>query len=69
MRTKWSHVQITFIKTDIKLVSFPHIDAMVIAAHIDKWDVMRVLVDNESQVEIMFLSTFKQMGFDKKTVE
>jgi hypothetical protein len=32
-------------------------------------DVMRVLVDNESQVEIMFLSTFEQMGFDKKTVE
>jgi translation elongation factor P/translation initiation factor 5A len=66
MRTKWSHVQITFIKTDIMLVSFPHTDAMVIAAHIDKWDVMRVLVDNESQVEIMFLSTFEQMGFDKK---
>jgi hypothetical protein len=39
---------------------------MVIIAHIDKWDVMRVLVDNGSQVEILFLSTFEQMGFDSK---
>jgi hypothetical protein len=41
-------------------------DAMVITAHIDKWNVTRVLVDNGSQSEIMFLSTFEQMGFSKK---
>jgi hypothetical protein len=39
VRTKWSHIQITFTKADIKLVSFPHMDAMVITAHIDKWNV------------------------------
>jgi hypothetical protein len=66
VRTKWSHIQITFTKADIKLVSFPHMDAMVITAHIDKWNVTRVLVDNGSQSEIMFLSTFEQMGFSKK---
>jgi hypothetical protein len=66
VRTKWSHVQITFTETDIKLVLFPHIDVMVITTHIDKWNVTRVLVDNGSQVEILFLSTFKQMGLDKK---
>jgi hypothetical protein len=48
LRTKWSHVLITFNEDDIKLVSFPHIDAMVITIHIDKWDVMRVLVDHGS---------------------
>jgi hypothetical protein len=69
MRTKWSHMQITFTKANIKLTSFPHIDAMVIIAHIDKWDVTRVLVDNGSQAEILFLYTFEQMGFSKKQLK
>jgi hypothetical protein len=59
-------VQISFTEADIKLASFPHIDAMVIPAHIDKWNVMRVLVDNGSQAKILFFSTFQQMGFSKK---
>jgi hypothetical protein len=42
---------------------------MVITAHIDKWEVMRVLVDNGSQEEILFLSTFQQMGFDRKQLK
>jgi hypothetical protein len=29
-------------------------------------NVTRVLVDNGSQTEILFLSTFEQMGFNKK---
>jgi hypothetical protein len=41
-------------------------DAMVITANIDKWNVMRVLVDNGSQAEILFLSTFEQICFSKK---
>jgi hypothetical protein len=65
MQTKWSHVQITFMEADIKLASFPHTDAMMITTHIDKWNVTRVLVDNRTQVEILFLSTFEQMGFSK----
>jgi hypothetical protein len=39
---------------------------MVITAHIDKWNVTRVLVDNGNQAEILFHSTFEQMGLDKK---
>jgi hypothetical protein len=42
---------------------------MVITAHIDKWNVTRVLVDNGSQAEILFLSTFEQMGFSKKQLK
>jgi hypothetical protein len=64
-RTKWSHISITFSEADIKLVSFPHTDVMVIIMHIDKWDVTRVLIDNGSQAEILFLSAFDQMGFDR----
>jgi hypothetical protein len=57
-QTKWSHIPLTFTEADIKLVSFPHTDAMVIKAHIDKWDVTRVLIDNGTQAKILFLSAF-----------
>jgi hypothetical protein len=66
---KWSHVPITFSQDDIKLVSFPHTDEMVITMHIDKSDVLRVLDDNGSQEEILFLSTFQHMGFDRKQLK
>jgi hypothetical protein len=48
---------------------FPHTDVMVITTHIDKWDVTRVLVDNGSQTEILFLSVFNQMGFDRRQLK
>jgi hypothetical protein len=66
VQTKWPHVQITFTEADLKLTSIPHTDAMVITTHIDKWNVTRVLADNGSQAEILFLSTFEQMSFSKK---
>jgi hypothetical protein len=68
-RTKWLHIPITFSEAHIKLVSFPHIDAMVITAQIDKWDVTRLLVDNGSQAKILFLSAFDQMVFDRKQLK
>jgi hypothetical protein len=69
IRTKWVHVQITFTEADIKLTSFPHMDTMVITTHIDKWNVMRVLVDNGIQAKIIFISTFEQMEFNKKQLK
>jgi hypothetical protein len=42
---------------------------MVITTHIDKWDVTRVLVDNGNQTEILFLSVFNQMGFDRRQLK
>jgi hypothetical protein len=42
---------------------------MVITVHIDKWDVIRLLVDNGSQAEILFLLAFDQMGFDRKQLK
>jgi hypothetical protein len=58
-------MQIPFTKADIKLASFLHTDTMVITVHIGKWNVMRVLVDNGSKAEILFLTTFEQMGLNK----
>jgi hypothetical protein len=55
---------ITFSSQDVKLTLFPHIDAMVVTVHIDRWDVTKILIDNGSQAEILFLAAFDKMGFD-----
>jgi hypothetical protein len=39
---------------------------MVTIVHIDRWGVTKILIDNGSQVEILFLATFNKMGFDQK---
>jgi hypothetical protein len=57
---------IMFSSEYINLTSFPHTDAMVITIHIDRWDVTKILVDNGSQAEILYLATFDKMGFDPK---
>jgi hypothetical protein len=68
-QTKWSHIPIIFSAQDVSLTSFPHTDSMVITAHIDQWDVVKILIDNGSQAEILFLSTFKKMGHNKELKE
>jgi hypothetical protein len=65
-QTKWSHMPIIFSSQDINLTSFPHTDAMVVTVHIDRWDVTKILIDNGSQAEILFLATFDKMRFDRK---
>jgi hypothetical protein len=42
---------------------------MVITIHIDRRDVTRILIDNGSQAEILFLSAFKKMGYDRKQLK
>jgi hypothetical protein len=44
------------------LASFPYTDAMIITVHIDRWDVTKILVDNGSQAEILFLSAFEKLS-------
>jgi hypothetical protein len=60
---------ITFSSQDINLTSFSNIDAMVIIVHIDRWDVTKILIDNNSQAKILFLATFDEMGFDWKQLK
>jgi hypothetical protein len=67
--TKWSHMPITFTAAYINLVPFPHTDVMVITAHMDRWDVTRILVDNGSQVEVLFLLAFEQLGYDRRQLK
>jgi hypothetical protein len=39
---------------------------MVTTVYIDRWDVTKILINNGSQGEIIFLATFDKMGFDRK---
>jgi hypothetical protein len=55
---------ITFSSQDVKLTSFPHIDTMVVTVNIDRWDISKILIDNDSRAKILFLATFNKMGFD-----
>jgi hypothetical protein len=49
VQTKWSHVPLTF-------------DAMVINCSVAGWDLHKVLVNNGSQADIIFLHVFDRMG-------
>jgi hypothetical protein len=59
-------MSITFSSQDINLTSFPHTNDMAVTVNIDRWDVTKILIDNGSQAEILFLTTFDKMGFDRK---
>jgi hypothetical protein len=63
--TKWSHMTITFSAEYINLAYFPHTCVMVVTVHIDRWDVTKILVDNGSQAEVLFLLAFEKMGYER----
>jgi hypothetical protein len=44
------------------LRSVPHADAMVIDCRVAGWDLHKVLVDNGSQADTIFLRAFDRMG-------
>jgi hypothetical protein len=62
VQTRWSHVPLTFDARDVDLRSAPHIDAMVINCSVAGWDLHKVLVDKDSQADIIFLHAFDHMG-------
>jgi hypothetical protein len=59
-------MSITFSSQDVNLTSFPHTDTIVVTVHIDRWDITKILIDNDSQSKILFLATFDKIGFDRK---
>jgi hypothetical protein len=62
VQTKWSHVPLTFDARDVDLHIAPHVDVMVINCRVAGWDLHKVLVDNGSQTDIIFLHAFNRMG-------
>jgi hypothetical protein len=61
IKSKWSHVPITFSHEDLQLKDYPHNDAMVISCVIKGFLVHSVLVDIGSTTYIIFAKAFRQM--------
>jgi hypothetical protein len=61
IKSKWSHIPITFSQEDLQLKDYPHNDAMVISCVIKGFLVHNVLVDTGSATDIIFAKAFRQM--------
>jgi hypothetical protein len=59
LRSKWSHIPITFSHEDLQLKYYPHNDAMVISCVIKGFLVHNVLVDTDSAADIIFAKAFR----------
>jgi hypothetical protein len=55
-------VPITFTEEDFRLKSMIHNDAMVIEVNIAGWVIGKILVDNGSSANILFLKTFEKLN-------
>jgi hypothetical protein len=61
IKSKWSHVPITFSQEDLQLKDYPHNDAMVISCVIKGFLVHNVLLDTGCAAYIIFAKAFRQM--------
>jgi hypothetical protein len=61
IKSKWSHVPITFSQEDLQLKDYPHNDAMVISCVMKGFLVHNVLVDTGSAADIIFAKALRQM--------
>jgi hypothetical protein len=68
IKSKWSHIPITFTQEDLQLKDYPHNDAMVISCVIKGFLVHNVLVDTGSAVDIIFAKAFRQMQEPKDKI-
>jgi hypothetical protein len=58
IRSKWSHIQITFSQEDLQPKDYPHNNSMVISCVIKGFLVHNVLVDTGSATDIIFAKAF-----------
>jgi hypothetical protein len=61
IKSKWSHISITFSQEDLQLKDYTHNDAIVISCVIKGFLVHNVLVDTGSAADIIFAKAFRQM--------
>ncbi len=64
-RPEWAKMPITFTEEDFRLKSMNHNDAMVIEVNIAGWVIGKILVDNGSSTDILFLKTFEKMNLSQ----
>jgi hypothetical protein len=61
IKSKWSHIPITFSQEDLQLKDYPHNDAMVISCVIKGFLIHNILVDIGNAVDIILAKAFRQM--------
>ena len=61
IKSRWSHIPITFSQEDLQLKDYAHNEAMVISYVIKGFLVHNVLVDTGSAVDIIFAKPFRKM--------
>jgi hypothetical protein len=62
-------VPITFIEEDFRLKPMTHNDVMVIEVNIAGWVIGKILVDNGSSADILFLKTFEKMNLSQHILQ
>jgi hypothetical protein len=59
---------VTFSSEDEVRVSYPHDDVLVVTLMIGNYTTHRVLVDNGSSADVLFLSAFEKMKIEQKRI-
>ena len=57
---------IIFMDEDARRLHHPHDDAIIITLTIANYTTRRVLIDNESSIDILYYPTFQQMRINKE---
>ena len=60
---------ITFLDSDMEGCQHPNDDPLVIRVVVANKTVHKVLIDNESSIDIIFASTFEKMGIEREKLE
>ena len=60
---------ITFSDSNLEGYQHPHDDPLVVMVVVDNKTVHRILVDNESSADIIFVSTFDKIGIEREKRE
>ncbi|XP_075654839.1 uncharacterized protein LOC142625009 [Castanea sativa] len=60
---------ITFSERDVDGIKQPHNDPLIIMLEIEGFKTRRVLVDNESFADIMYMTAYQQLRFDPKKLK
>ena len=65
-KQKRTDQDVSFNEADAKGVKQPHNDSLVIMLTIEGFNTKRILVDNGSSADIIYLPTFQQLKLDPK---
>ena len=58
--------EVTFFEADLDGIKYPHDDPIVVSLNITNYDIHRILVDNESSVDVIFYDAFVCMNLNSE---